>query len=86
MRNLGEQLPSLNPLRSYIMEAMLDQASELNLVIAVHTGMWGDFRTLDPKYMIPVLGRRAETRFDVYHMGIPWVRDTGVIGKNFPNV
>jgi predicted TIM-barrel fold metal-dependent hydrolase len=86
MRAEKKQLPEWGPLRTYITDAMLDMASELGLVVAVHTGMWGDFRTLDPKHMIPVITRHPDTKFDLYHMGMPWVRDAGVIGKNFPNV
>jgi len=81
-----ETLPELNPLRSYVMEQLLDMAPELGLVVAVHTGMWGDFRELDPKHMIRIIMRHPKTKFDLYHMGMPWVRETGIIGKNFPNV
>lgn len=86
MRNDRKELPELNPLRTYLMEEMLNMAAELDLVVAVHTGMWGDFRTLDPKFMIPIIIRHPRTRFDLYHMGMPWVREMGIIGKNFPNV
>ncbi|MEM2428834.1 MAG: amidohydrolase, partial [Candidatus Bathyarchaeia archaeon] len=27
-----------------------------------------------------------DAKFDLYHAGIPWVRELGVIGKTFPNV
>ncbi len=73
-------------LRDYLIHAALDIAAEEELTVAVHTGMWGDFRTLDPKFMISVVQQHPDTRFDLYHMGMPWVRETGVIGKNFPNV
>jgi predicted TIM-barrel fold metal-dependent hydrolase len=86
MRNRERILPGLNPLRSYLTEATLNMAAELGLVVAVHTGMWGDFRTLDHKHMIPIIMRHPDTKFDLYHMGMPWVRETGVMGKNFPNV
>ena len=46
----------------------------------------GDFRTLDSQHLIPIVQRHPNTRFDLYHMGMPEVRQTGVIGKNFPNV
>ncbi len=81
-----QNLPEMNPLRDFLMESMLDLAAEEALVIAVHTGMWGDFRTLDPQHMIPIIQRHPATRFDVYHAGMPWVRETGVIGKNHANV
>lgn len=80
------QLPELSPLRSYVTDQMVGMASELGLVVAVHTGVWGDFRTLDPKHMIQTIIRHPGTKFDIYHMGVPFVRDTAIIGKNFPNV
>jgi predicted TIM-barrel fold metal-dependent hydrolase len=73
-------------LRDYLTHACLRIAGEEELTVAVHTGMWGDFRTLDPKFMIPVVQQHPGTRFDIYHMGMPWVRETGVIAKNFANV
>jgi len=85
--NFGKDFTIYNDqLYSYIMEEMLKMAAEMDLVVAVHTGMWGDFRYLDPQHMIPILIRHPETRFDIYHMGIPFVRETAIIGKNFPNV
>jgi len=72
-------------LSNYLMHEMLDMCAELDLVVAVHMGMWGDFRTLDPQWMIAVLPQHPDTRFDLYHMGMPWVRVAGVIGKNNPN-
>ena len=85
-RDPKKRVPDLNPLKSYLIEEMLDIASELDLIVAVHTGVWGDFRELDPRYMIPIFGRHPRTKFDMYHMGMPWVRDAGLIGKNNPNV
>ena len=42
------QVPQMNPLYSFLMEEMLEFAADLGLVVAVHTRMWSDFRTLDP--------------------------------------
>jgi predicted TIM-barrel fold metal-dependent hydrolase len=86
LRDDGTQLPEMNPLRSYITEKMMDMASELGLVVAVHTGVWGDFRTLDPRHMIQIIIRHPRTKFDIYHLGVPWVRDATIMGKNLPNV
>ena len=80
-----DELLQPNALRDYLTHELLELAGRLDLVVAVHTGMWGDFRTMDPKHLIDVLPRHPNTRFDVYHMGMPWVRETGVIGKNNPN-
>ena len=82
----GQESGNTQPLRDFLMHEMFDIAADLDMVVAVHTGMWGDFRTLDPKHFIPIFPQHPRTKFDVYHMGMPWVRETGVIGKNFPNV
>lgn len=73
-------------LTDYLTNYLMDIAGELDMVVAVHAGMWGDFRYLDSKHMIPVFPRHPNTRFDLYHLGMPSVRDTIVIGKNNHNV
>lgn len=73
-------------LNLFLTEETFRVCAELDLVVAVHSGVWGDFRRLDPRLMIPQFSRHPETKFDLYHMGMPWVRDTAFIGKNFPNV
>lgn len=87
LRNGSERLlPGLNPLRDYLLDEMLKICARRSLVVAVHSGMWGDFRTMEPTQMMPIFARHPETKFDLYHAGMPAVRETGVIGKNFPNV
>lgn len=83
---LERELPELNPLRDYLLDEMLRVCARKGLVMAVHAGMWGDFRELEPTQMMPIFGRHPETKFDLYHAGMPSVRETGVIGKNFANV
>jgi len=73
-------------LNLYLFEELLKLCGELELVVAVHSGVWGDFRRLDPTHMIPYFARFPETKFDLYHMGMPYVRETAFIGKNYPNV
>ncbi|MHB0877922.1 MAG: amidohydrolase family protein [Anaerolineae bacterium] len=80
------RLPHRNPLYDYVMDRAVAFATELDLTIAVHTGYWGDFRTLDPLHMIPVLQRHPRARFDIYHLGYPWMRETLMLAKGFPNV
>ena len=36
--------------------------------------------------MISQIMRHLKARFDIYHMGFPWVRETLMLGKGFPNV
>ena len=37
----------------------LDVAAEADVPVAVHTGYWGDFRELDPKFLLGIAARRA---------------------------
>lgn len=87
LRDGGESHLSVpNPLRDYVVDQAISFAAERDLVVAVHTGYWGDFRTLDPLHMIPILQRHPRTRFDLYHLGYPWVRESLMLGKGFANV
>jgi len=87
IRSQGAQnLGHINPLWTYLMNQMLDICAKEGLTVAVHSGVWGDFRQLDPTHMIPVVTSHPNTRFDLYHAGIPYVREAGQMGKNFPNV
>jgi predicted TIM-barrel fold metal-dependent hydrolase len=81
-----ERLPDANPLRDYVVDRLIAFAAEQDLTIAVHTGYWGDFRRLDPLHMIPLLQRHPRARFDIYHLGYPWMREALMLGKGFPNV
>ena len=74
------------PLLSYIRDELLKAAAGLGLPVAVHTGFWGDFRRLNPTHMIPFIQRYPGIHFDLFHLGVPWVRETGIIAANFPNV
>jgi len=81
-----KRLPTPNPLRDYLVEQAIAFAAAQDMVIAVHTGYWGDFRSLDPLHMIPLLQRHPQARFDIYHLGYPWMRQALMLGKGFANV
>jgi predicted TIM-barrel fold metal-dependent hydrolase len=72
--------------RSYIIDEMIKYCGQIDLPVAVHTGYWGDFRNLDPLHMIPMLQRHPNVKFDIFHLGYPWIRETIMLGKSFPNV
>lgn len=85
----GDVLPAsgyFQILENFLIHMIIDMASELDLVIAVHAGMWGDFRRFDPKHMLSLAPAHPQARFDLYHLGMPFVRDAIVVGKNLPNV
>lgn len=84
--NPGVILGETDHLTDYLWNYIMDVVAEFDMVMAVHAGMWGDFRYLDSKHNISIFPRHPNTRFDLYHLGMPYVRDTIVIGKNFANV
>ncbi len=90
-RAAEEQLRAARPgpahaLRDYLFDKCCDVAAEAGAPVAVHTGYWGDFRELDPKFMLGFAARRRDVRFDMFHLGAPMYRDAILIGKNLPNV
>ena len=74
------------PFIDYVVDQMIAFAGQQDLVVAVHTGYAGDFRILDPLHMIPLLQRHPTVRFDIYHLGFPWIRQALMLGKGFHNV
>jgi len=69
-----------------LFDRFLDVAAAADVPVAVHTGYWGDFRELDPKHMFSFAARRRDVRFDMFHLGMPMIRDAILIGKTLPNV
>ena len=68
----------------------MELAHEYNLAVAVHCGLiwccWNDFRALNPLSIVPLLMRYRDTTFDLYHAGLPWVREIAVMANQYPNV
>jgi predicted TIM-barrel fold metal-dependent hydrolase len=52
----------------------------------VHAGIWGDFRDIDCTHMLTLAPAHPRTDFDLYHLGMPSVREAIVVAKNLPNV
>lgn len=87
LRTGSEQsLPEQNPIKDYVTDLAITYAEELDMTIAVHAGYWGDFRNLNPAHLIPYLQRHPKARFDLYHLGYPFIREALMLGKSFPNV
>lgn len=86
MTNFIAPMVRAMPLYSYIMDSLIRFAESEDLVIAAHTGYWSDFRQYNPANMIPLLRRHPGARFDIYHLGYPYVREALMLGKGFSNV
>ncbi len=74
------------PLTSVIYERGIQFAEKHGLPVAVHSGVWGDFRTLAPGCLIPVAQRHPRIRFDLFHLGMPYVREAIMVATMLPNV
>jgi len=80
-----EGAPPTPALISTALDFVLRRAEEWDWPVAVHCGVWGDYRTVDPKNIIDTVMRYPKVRFDLYHLGMPFVRDCIFIAKSFPN-
>jgi predicted TIM-barrel fold metal-dependent hydrolase len=74
------------PLDDYLFGKCLEAAGELEVPVAVHAGLWGNFPEIAPALMIPWAQQYPKTHFDLFHLGFPNTLEAVVIGKNFPNV
>ena len=68
----------------------IELAPDYGLVVAIHCGLvwecWHDFSDASPMSLIPLFLKYRRTVFDLYHGGIPWVREIAVIANQYPNV
>lgn len=84
----GESLTETEaaPLMSVVREEVAKVCAEIDLPLALHTGVWGDYRETDIEDVIGLASRNPDTRLDAYHLGIPNTRKAIQIVKNFQNV
>ena len=64
-------------------------ASEMGLVFQIHTGVqttWGWIPDSNPVHLLPLIHKYKGVKFDLFHMGYPYVRELGMMGKHCPNV
>jgi hypothetical protein len=89
LRTKGLDGPEARQLGIYLTHGALARAGKVGLVVAVHCGIiwdcWQDFARNHPRNMILLLRRYRDTAFDLYHGGMPWVREMAVIGNQYPN-
>ena len=77
-------------LNLYLLHKVIELCGKYNLVVAVHCGIiwecWNDFYQLSVQNIVQAVRRYRDTTFDLYHASIPWVREAGVVGNQYPNV
>jgi predicted TIM-barrel fold metal-dependent hydrolase len=69
----------------FVLLHLLGRCAEWEWPVAVHTGVWGDFRTLEPRLAMDFVIRHPGIRFDIYHLGIPHTTECIYIAKSFAN-
>ena len=90
LRDAGDD-HALSPREQTILAcAVYDRAFQLarkhDVPVAVHSGVWGDFRQSQPTHLIPMAAGYPDVAYDLFHLGMPYVREAVMIGKMFPNV
>jgi len=83
-------LDEVRPLQDYLTHRLVALAGDLGLTAVFHTGLQaGNENTLDnarPERLTSLFGRHPKTRFDVFHCGLPWIEEAGILAKYFTNV
>ena len=80
----------VKPLQDFMTRRLVGLAAERGLPIQIHTGMQegnGNYLTnAKPTLLTNLFLDFPDARFDVFHAGYPYWRETGVLAKYFPNV
>ncbi len=78
--------PAAPVLAGTVRDWVLRKAGEWDWPIAIHTGVWNDFRLMQPENVIDLAMRHPGTRMEVYHLGMPYAREAVFLAKSFANV
>ncbi len=86
----GEFTPSSLPLQHFLEHWCIEEAGKRDMPVSVHTGLWAgtwaDIRRAHPENLIDIALKHRDTRFDVFHAGIPWVSTVGIMARQCPNL
>lgn len=77
-------------LQDFLMFELLARADAANLPMVFHTGLQaGNYNRIansNPLLLQSLLEQFPRARIDLFHGGMPWVREIGVLAKYFPGV
>lgn len=76
----------IDSLLMYLAEKRIELCGKYDMVAAIHTGVWTDINKMNPELIFGIVERHPDTMFDIYHLGMPYVRECAFLGKNYPNV
>lgn len=74
-------------LRDYLAHAIIRAASAAGMTILCHCGSMAagrDYRPTHPDRMVPVVLRYPDVRFELYHSGMPRMREAGIMAFSYP--
>ena len=78
------------PLNDFLVYELVARAEAHGMPIAIHTGLQaGNFYRIsntNPLLLQDLLLEFPRARFDLFHGGMPWVREIAVLAKYFPGV
>ena len=77
-------------LQDFLVFELAARAGAAGLPLVIHTGLQaGNYNRIadaDPLLLQDLIAANRQTRFDLFHGGMPWVRQIAVLAKQFPNV
>ncbi|MCD6219775.1 amidohydrolase family protein [Candidatus Calescamantes bacterium] len=77
-------------LTNYMVHICIQSAQENNLVVIFHTGLQAsNYRILDntrPERLTNLFKEYPKVKFDIFHGGLPYIDEAGIMAKYFPNV
>jgi predicted TIM-barrel fold metal-dependent hydrolase len=74
--------------QDYLIFYMAGLCRERDILFQIHTGLqhcFADLRFCNPLLLTPLLTAYKDVRFDLFHAGIPFIHEFGVLCKLFPN-
>jgi predicted TIM-barrel fold metal-dependent hydrolase len=78
------------PLQDFLMFELVARAEAVQLPMVFHTGLQaGNYNRIEnanPLLLQSLLEEFPQARFDLFHGGMPWVREIAVLAKYFPGV
>lgn len=76
-------------INDFVFDQILQRIPGYRYTVAVHCGFGAgcnaDFSRTHIRQMFPILQRYPEVRFDLFHLGYPWVDEAVAVGKAFVN-
>jgi predicted TIM-barrel fold metal-dependent hydrolase len=80
----------LIPLQDFLMFELMARTEAVHLPMVFHTGLQAGnanrIANANPLLLQPLLEEFPQSRIDLFHGGMPWVREIAVLAKYFPGV